>query len=660
MMSIKYPLRLTFITIALLFISVGIIASILKIINSKEYAEVDHLKIEKVQANRGSIYSYDNQLLAFTSSRYDVRIDEVYALSIASDQEIQDLANDLSEIFELQTADQYLNEFYNNTHSRYLLLKRNASFHDMEKLKKSFFYKKPLKGGIVVEEYLNREKPNLNLAARTIGDLYKDNSIPKYGLEYSYNSDLMGKDGQQLTLYEPGVGKRKINNSNNIESIPGKDLITTIDLNAQDIVEEALLRQLEKYEADFGTVVLMEVRTGQIKSIVNLKKTPGYKYAEILNYAATRLIEPGSTMKLASLMAYFEDFGGSVNDTVDCKNGKYRFKGAPIDTYDSKKLGFASLNEVFAHSSNIGVGRLIQKYYNSNPDKFINRLYSFGLGEKSKIDLIGVPNPKMISPADNSWSLIALPWMSFGYGVNFTPLDILTFYNTVANNGYLVQPHLGHSLRSGSELSLIPRNTVNHTICSQSTIDKIKILLQNVITTGTARSLNSLSFSISGKTGTTVKNYTTLSSSKQKEYQSSFVGFFPSENPQYSCIVLIDNPRVDVGYYGSEVAVPVFAEIAQKLYVKKGLKWNNNSYHVHNLESTTNHIINSHNENFDTLLLSETHYPNVVGMHIRDALYLLEMEGYKVIVKGKLGNVKRQYPRANTPITNNLAITLFI
>ena len=383
-------------------------------------------------------------------------------------------------------------------------------------------------------------------------------------------------------------------------------------------------------------------------------------YAEILNYAATRLIEPGSMMKLASLMAYFEDFGGSINDTVDCKNGKYRFKGAPIDTYDSKKLGIASLNEVFAHSSNIGVGRLIQKYYNSDPDKFINRLHSFGLGEKSKIDLIGVPNPRIISPADNSWSLIALPWMSFGYGVNFTPLDILTFYNTVANNGYLVQPYLGHSLRSGSELSLIPRNSINHTICSKSTIDKIKILLHDVVKTGTARSLNSLPFSISGKTGTTVKNYTTLLSSKQKEYQSSFVGFFPSEKPQYSCIVLIDNPRVDVGYYGSEVAVPVFAEIAQKLYVKKGLKWNENGYQVHNLDSTINQIINSNNENLDTVLLSKTHYPNVVGMHIRDALHLLELEGYKVVVKGKLGNVKKQYPQAHTPVTNNLAITLFI
>ena len=480
-MNIKNPLRLALTTMFVFFIAISIVLCMLDIVHNKAYSHVDHLRTEDIPANRGNIYSYDHELLAVTSTRYDLRFDEEYAHSIASKRELEQLADDLSRIFTLKTKSDYLNNFTDNTKNRYSLLKRNASFDQIEKVKTIDFYQKSLRGGLVIEEYLTREKPNLHSAARTIGDLYKDNSIPKYGLEYSYNSDLMGEDGQCLVLYEPGVGSRKINNSNNIESKPGKDLITSIDLQLQDIVEESLLRQLEQYQADFGTSILMEVKTGQIKAITNLKKTKKGKYAEILNFAVTRQIEPGSTIKLASIMAYFEDFGGSIEDTIDCKNGQHRFRGSPIDTYDSKDLGVVSIKSAFAHSSNIGIGRLVKKYYDDNPEKFINRFYSFGLAEKSKIDLTGVPKPKILSPSDNTWSLIALPWMSFGYGINLTPLDILTFYNAVANNGYLIPPYLGVALREGSEVLPIVRDNAPYTICSESTLHKVHTLLKEVV-----------------------------------------------------------------------------------------------------------------------------------------------------------------------------------
>lgn len=660
-MKIKYPLRLACVTIIVLALSFSIVISMFNIINLEEYSEVTHLTIKNVPANRGNIYSHDGQLLAVTAVNYDLRFDEVYAQSISNRKEIEQLAKDLSDIFNDKNKDEYLRYFNDKLLSRYLLIKRSISLEDLEALKKSKFYNKPLRGGLVVEEYLNRKKPNNNSAARTIGDLYKENGVPKYGLEYSYNSELMGEDGQCLVLYEPGTGDRKINNADNIDPKPGKDLITSIDLKLQDILEDALLRQLEKFEADFGTSILMDVKTGQIKAITNLKKTKQGKYAEILNFAVSRQVEPGSTMKLASIMAYFEDFNGNVEDTIDCKNGKYKFKGAPIDTYDSKKLGVVSLKQAFAHSSNIGVGRLIQKYYQDNPGKFLNRIYSFGLGETSKIDLIGVPKPHILSINDKRWSKIALPWMSFGYGVNFTALDILTFYNAVANNGYLVDPYLGVSLREGSRLMPIKRENMQYSICSKSTLKKTRALLQEVVQNGTAKKLNDLPFLVSGKTGTTVKNYMNTTDAQNKEYQSSFVGFFPSEDPQYSCIVLIDNPNKEMGYYGSEVALPVFGEIAHKIYVKNGLRWKKNH---HFIKSNYDHA--TYNST-DTIALftnsvnaKNNLYPNVVGMHIREALQLLRLGGHEIVVKGDYGNVKKQYPKANTPVQKDLAITLFI
>ena len=654
-MKIKHPFRLTLITISILLFSWGIIVQILHIINSDLHVQIkEEESIQIIPANRGNIYTINNKLLAVTSSKYDIRFDGVYSNESVKIKDLEQLANSLSTIFKDKLSTQYLRDL--KKQNQFSLIKRNASFQQVKKLKQLSYYKKPLHGGLIIKPVLSREKPNGNSAARTIGDLYQDNT-PKYGLEYSYNSDLMGQDGKCLFLNKPGAGQIKIKDSNNIEPQHGKDLITTIDLDFQNILEDALLRQLEAYEADFGTAILMEVTTGQVKAITNLKKTKNNKYAEILNFGATRQIEPGSTIKLASIMAYLEDYNGSLEDTIDCKYGVYQFKGSPIETKDSKKLGVSSLKQVFAHSSNIGIGRLINKNYKNNPQKFIDRLYNFGLGKKSKIDLIGVPIPNIPSPESTEWSGISLPWISFGYGVHLTPLDILTFYNTVANDGYLVNPYLGSAFREGSKLIPIRRTKISHTICSKETIAKIKILLREVVKEGTGQSMVDLPFSVSGKTGTTVKNYNNYLNIIDKQYQSSFVGFFPSESPKYSCIVLIDSPNSSLGYYGSVVAIPVFKEIAHKLYVKEGVEWGHNS-HVKSINIDTSedyNIVDTNRVNIDA-----NFYPNVIGMHLRDALKVLNSIGCKVIVKGELGNVKKQYPKAHTPIKKELAITLFI
>ena len=287
----------------------------------------------------------------------------------------------------------------------------------------------------------------------------------------------------------------------------------------------------------------------------------------------------------------------------------------------------------------------------------MNRLYNFGLDDKSKIDLIGAPKPEIKFPSDESWSGVSLPWMSYGYEIQLTPLDILTFYNTVANNGYSVNPYLGYLLREGSTLINIPRDQILHTICSESTIKKIQLLLREVVLTGTGKELDNLPFSVSGKTGTSVKNYGVKN--KAKEYQASFVGFFPSDSPKYSCIVLIDNPNPKIGFYGSQVALPAFQEIANNIYVKEGLKWaGGNIERISSLNYSLK-LLDSYDDQLKSEYTNE-YYPSVVGMHIRDAVCFLENAGYEIIVKGKLGTVKNQYPKPNTKVERDLAITLFI
>ena len=654
-MNIKHPFRLTLITILVLLFSWAIIVQILHILNSDLYVQTkEEEKIEIIPANRGNIYTANNKLLAVTSSKYELRFDGVYAKSSVNKSDLSTLSKSLFNILKEKTSNHYLKDL--EKQNQFSLIKRNASFQEINEVKKLSYYKKTLQGGLIIKTVLSREKPNGNSAARTIGDLYQNNT-PKYGLEYSYNSELMGQDGKCLFLHKPGAGKIKIKDVNNLEPRDGRDLITTIDLDFQDILEDALLRQLEVYEANFGTAILMEVATGKVKAITNLKKTKKNKYAEILNFGVTRQIEPGSTMKLASVMAYLEDYNGNIDDTIDCKNGTYRFKGSPIDTRDSKKLGVVSLKEAFAHSSNIGIGRLIHKNYEHTPQKFIDRLYSFGLGQKSKIDLVGVPTPNIPSPLSSSWSGIALPWISFGYGINLTPLDILTFYNAVANQGHLIYPYLGDAFREGSRLIPIRRDRISHAICSKETVQKIKILLREVVKKGTGTSMLDLPFSVSGKTGTTVKNYNSYLDNKDKQYQSSFVGFFPSESPKYSCIILIDSPNSNIGYYGSVVAVPVFKEIAKKLYIKEGLTWYND---VSKTTLNTDSSVFNLEFEFSSTNLDKHVYPNVVGMHVRDALTLLNSAGYTVFVQGDFGNVKRQYPKAETKVNKELAITLFI
>jgi len=654
MMRVRYPYRIITLILLILLISVSILLKIVSVINNPVYEAVDHLKDVKIKAERGNIYSKQYKLLAVTTNSYNVHFDGTYLK--ASRHELGILAEDLSKIFKDKTKKEYLNALIKAKKQKFYLLKRDASISQIDKLKEIGFYKKPLNGGIIINQINYRKKPNKNLASRTIGDLFKDDNTPIYGLEYSYNNHLMGIDGRQLVLEEPGFD-RFIMSSSNISPKTGYDLITTIELKYQDVIEKALLRQLEAYEAKFGTAILMSVKTGEIKAIANLTKNEENKYAETYNYGAAFQYEPGSTFKLASIMAYIEDFNGDINDTIDCKNGKYRFKGAPIPTLDSEKLGLVSLKEAFSKSSNVGIGRLITKKYNSSPKNFISRIYDFGINERSKIDLEKIPKPKIPFPGSKSWSGISLPWMSYGYGVSLTPLDILTFYNTVANNGKFVHPHLGYSLQKGSFEKRINTDVISHKICSEATIKKAHELLREVVLTGTAKSLKKLPFPVSGKTGTTVKNY---KNKNKKQYQASFVGFFPSDNPAYSCVVLVDSPDVKKGFYGAQIALPVFKEIASEIYLMEGLFWGFRDTLLFNKNSEQIVSILNNYKNLFHKSENNKNYPSVIGMHLTDAILELEKRGFEVLIKGDYGVVKKQYPKAGARVIKDLAVTIFI
>ena len=656
-MNIKHPFRLALTSVLLLVIALLIIVEIFKIQSVFDASEIDQIEFNIKTANRGNIYTHDYKLLAVNSVQYDLRLDAVFA-SKFSQEDLKLLDNDLSRIFNDRINYYRVIKKAQKRNNKYLLLKDNITFLELEEIKKMSYYKKTMLGGLIIHEEIIRKNPNY--AQRTIGHLYK-NKKPKYGLEYSYNNHLMGRNGRVLQVHDPGAEPRSIDSPGNIDPIDGKDLITTIDLDLQDIVHEALLRQLEKHEAEFGTSILMDVHSGEIRAISNLKKIKNKKYAEVLNFAVAHQIEPGSTFKLACLMAYLEDSNGSIEDTIDCKNGSYRFKGAPIDTKDTSPLSIVSIKEAFAKSSNIGVGRLIQNYY-KDPQIFIDRLYTFGLGDQSKIDLHGIPYPYIPSPKDNNWSLISLPWMSFGYGLKLTSLDLLTFYNAIANNGVLVHPYLGKYLMDGSDKEKIINNHIKHTICSDQTLQQLKILLQEVVDNGTAKKMASLPFFVSGKTGTAVTNPT----DSLKKYHASFVGFFPSENPKYSCIVLVDNPNTKIGYYGSKVAVPVFEEIANKIYSFEGSSWKQRD-DQNNISQVNTNSPSMYNEQYispDSIIKYCNHntqlYPDLVGYHISDAMYILESIGFSYVVKGDFGHVVKQYPEANSRLKEGLAMTLFI
>ena len=531
--------------------------------NYRQLAKNKTIQNFTISPERGNIFSDDGSLLAASTTSFDIYFDAV----TVSENNFSKYSNQLSE--KLSESLNKSKEFFLNrlvsakkNNKRYQLIQRGVSIENLNKIKQMPLFKMGgVRGGLIIEKKNSRDYPLNKIAERTIGyeRLTKDDNFSGVGLEHAFGSKLRGKNGMQL-MQKISNGKWKpISSNNKIEPIPGTDIISTINVGFQDITHHSLLKQLEDFEADHGTAVVMETATGEIKAIANLGRTSEGKYYERLNYAVGEHLEPGSTFKLMSIIAALEDGKVDLNTIVDTKNGVLDFYGAKVR--DSKKGGYGkiSVNEVFKVSSNTGIVKIINDAYKDDPEMFSNRLYNMGLNNKLGVSILGESNPKIPHPNDKDWNGLSLPWMVYGYGVLLSPLQILTFYNSVANNGEMVKPVFTR------QSNLISNKTVlNPSICSDDTLEKVKLMLENVVNEkgGTGYNIKSNIYKIAGKTGTGQVDYNT----DNMQYISSFVGYFPANKPKYSCIVVIHKPNKKKGYYGATVAAPVFKEIADKIY----------------------------------------------------------------------------------------------
>ncbi|MBL7924469.1 MAG: transpeptidase family protein [Bacteroidia bacterium] len=654
----------------------------------KSKADSLTLSYHTIPPMRGNIYASDGSLLATSLPRYDVHID-LKASGLKNDvfnEQVDSLALCLSQLFRDKSKNEYkrLLKEGRREGDRYFLLKRNVSFKEQKALRTfPLFRLGKNKGGLIIDQLSRREKPFKLLASRTIGYKMANKDVESVGIEGAFDESLRGTTGKRLMQRIAGNVWKPVNTENEIEPQDGSDVITTIDLNLQDVAENALLRQLQEHDADMGCAILMEVATGHVKAIANLKRAgDDDTYREDYNYAIGQGTEPGSTFKLATLMAAMEDGYVDLDDSTDTFGGEMLLAGG-IKMRDSHEGGYGrvSVKKAFAVSSNVGISRIAMKYYSRNPQQFIDRLRSMHVAEPLSLQLPGESVPRLKDTRDKDWSKVSLPFLSIGYESRLTPLQLLTFYNAVANNGKMVQPLFVREIRNkGKVLKTFQTKVVSDSICSAATIEKARRMLEEVVTTGTASHIKHAQYSIAGKTGTAqiAQGKDGYKNGKVK-YQASFCGYFPADNPRYSCIVVVYAPGKDV-YYGASIACPVFKDIADKVYaldiqmhkeleavpdslfagfpplkagrafpaakVSKGLKIE--------YGGPANGWTTSRQQPFTP---EDETVPNVTGMGLRDALYLLESQGLQVKPLGR-GSVVRQSIKPGTKLLKGQQIII--
>ena len=589
-----------------------------------------------IPANRGNVYSSKGNLLATSIPKYEIRLDALTPTNKTFEKYLKPLCDSLSK-YSKKSSSYFQNDIRKAraNKNRYYLIARNIGYSDYIRLR-SF----PLlnlgafKGGLIVEQTTKREHPMGGIAQRSIGyERFDDQgNVTRAGIDGAYGIIyLRGKDGKRAKQ-QIGKGQWKpIVDYNQIDPQDGYDVYTTIDVNIQDIAHHALLEQLEKYKADHGCVVVMETKTGEVKAISNLGRNSEGYYYERLNYAVGESHESGSTFKLMALTAALEDKVLDTSDVVDTEKGIIYYYGKPVRDSHHGGYGKISISKAFEVSSNTGVVRAIDKAYSKNPEKFVDRLYKMNLNKKLDLPILGEPQPTIPDPRikNGRWSGIALQWMAFGYGVQFTPLQTLAFYNAIANDGEMVKPQFLKEVKEFDKI-IVPfeKEVLNKQICSKETIKKVQQLLKNVVEKdhGTGHRLYSENFSMAGKTVTCQKNYR----NKEKlNYISSFVGYFPADNPKYSCIVVIHKPKVQTGFYGADVAGPVFKDIAQKIYTSNHIinKVEEEMPKFKGVQNDFNSYYTNANKEFNSI-------PNVKGMAGMDAISLLENLGLRVSFEG--------------------------
>jgi cell division protein FtsI (penicillin-binding protein 3) len=656
----------------------------------RELAKSSSMRYFNIDAIRGDICADDGRLLATSIPIYEIRMD-LSSNVIDNDlfyKKIDSLSLSLSNLFKDRTQQQYKNAFIQarKQQDRYFLVKRNVSYNQMNVLKKfPLFNLGRYKGGVLIIEHKRREMPFKNLASRTIG---YERGGAYVGLEGAYRAQLEGIQGKRLMQRTSGGLWMPVSSQNEIEPKNGRDIITTININIQDVAETALRDQLSRLEAQHGTVVVMEVATGHIKAISNLTRKENGLYEEDFNYAIGESTEPGSTFKLASMIAALEDGLVKPEDLIKTGDGRIVYHDRVMT--DTRKEGFGTITvkQAFEVSSNVAMSQIINEGYRKDPMRFINKLREMGIDQPLGLEIRGEGIPVISDVNSPGWSAVSLPWMAIGYEVSLTPLQILTFYNAIANNGKMIKPVFVKEIRqTGKTIEQFSTKTINRQICSQKTLDIVKEMLEGVVENGTAQIIKTPLYKIAGKTGTAQVADKSSGYKRQKGvvYRASFAGYFPADNPAYSMIVVVHNPKGWI-YTGSQVAAPVFRKISDRIYAthiimpeeeysQPQIAWLPafRMANINDLKEIYSHfdckvlampqnqwvqsVVNNDTVSFREREFIENLVPNVVGMGLRDALFVLENAGLRVTFSGK-GLVRKQSISPGVRISNGTEINI--
>jgi cell division protein FtsI (penicillin-binding protein 3) len=637
----------------------------------KKMSEEINFDYKKVKATRGNIYSDNGSLLATSLPFYKVAMDPTLAKEEVFKKGVDSLAYQLSRFFKDKSYRDYKELLIDarTSHKQYIVLNRKQINYQAKKemMRWPIFREGRYKGGVLFEKMDVRYRPFSNLSRRTVGFINEDGKGA--GLEYSFNSSLGGQDGEALFQKIAGGTWKPVFDGNNIKAIDGLDIHTTIDVNLQDVAETSLYRAMQAHNADAGTVIVMEAKTGYIKAISNLTSNGEGGYQEEFNHAVGGSFEPGSTFKLVTMMSLLEDTNIELTDSINTWKGEYKFYNRTVRDHEEGGYGRITIKEAFEVSSNIAMARLVDKHYGTKPSKFLENIDELKLSKPLGLQIAGESYPKITRPTDKAWSGITLPWMAYGYGFEISPLHTLALYNAIANDGKMIKPIFVTKVsRAEKVIQEFETEIINSKICSNKTLNQLRLLLEGVVENGTAKNLKNTYYKIAGKTGTA---QILVDGRYEKRYITSFVGYFPAHAPKYTALVLIKNPR-GVYQYGNSVAGPVFRDIADNIYSRdinlhsamekkrmmepgvfptlragkqEELTMLSNELGVSNHSATEEEWIKVAKNGSAVVWrknpIVKGLVPDVMGMTFRDAIYVLEKSGLRVSYDGK-GRVKEQ------------------
>ena len=672
--SILLRVRIAFLFVVLFAIGVVVKTGHIQFVQGEKWAAMGErisFDYKRVKATRGNIYSDNGSLLATSLPFYKIAFDATLPKDEVFERGVDSLAYNLSRFFKDRSKTDYKRMLTDarSTGKQYVILShKRINYQDKKMMTEWPIFKEGrLRGGAIFEKIDVRYHPFTNLSRRTIGFINENDKGA--GLEYSFNEQLGGQDGYAYYQKIAGGVWKPVFDANNVKAVNGLDLQTTLDINLQDVAETALHKAMMQHNADDGLVVVMDVKTGAIKAISNLSSNGQGGFSEKFNFATGQLFEPGSTFKLVTMIALLEDSPVELSDSIDTGNGAFNFYNKTVRDHEEGGLGRVSVQEAFEHSSNVAMAKLVDKHFGLRPQKFVDYLDRLRQSQPLGIQINGEPTPKIKRPGQKGWSGISLPWMAYGYGFETTPLHTLALYNAVANDGVMIKPVFVKSIkRADEDKETFDTEIINKSICSRKTLNKLKLLLEGVVENGTAKNIKGTHYRIAGKTGTAQileKGHYT------KKYITSFVGYFPAHAPKYSAMVLIKNPR---GWYqyGSNVAAPVFKEIADNIYARdinlhqpmdikkfavqevlpviragkqQELTMLCNELGISNHSQTEEEWVRSSRNgtgvNWKKAIAVKGLVPDVMGMTFRDAIYLLENSGLNVSYEGK-GRVVQQ------------------